>query len=133
VQGGIVPIVISGRDSPALRRRLADLGLTHAACGVGDKLAAAEPLLAALGIGWDAVAAIGDDWPDLPLLRRAAFACAPANAHAEVRAVVHHVTRAAGGYGAAREFCDLLLSAAGRYASLLNGERVTPDASPASA
>jgi 3-deoxy-D-manno-octulosonate 8-phosphate phosphatase (KDO 8-P phosphatase) len=132
-QGGIVPIVISGRDSPALRRRLADLGLTHAACGVGDKLAAAEPLLAALGIGWDAVAAIGDDWPDLPLLRRAAFACAPANAHAEVRAVVHHVTRAAGGYGAAREFCDLLLSAAGRYASLLNGERVTPDASPASA
>jgi 3-deoxy-D-manno-octulosonate 8-phosphate phosphatase (KDO 8-P phosphatase) len=132
-QGGIVPIVISGRDSPALRRRLADLGLTHAACGVGDKLAAAEPLLATLGIGWDAVAAIGDDWPDLPLLRRAAFACAPANAHAEVRAVVHHVTRAAGGYGAAREFCDLLLSAAGRYASLLNGERVTPDASPASA
>ena len=100
-QGGIVPIVISGRDSPALRRRLADLGLTHAACGVGDKLAAAEPLLAALGIGWDAVAAIGDDWPDLPLLRRAAFACAPANAHAEVRAVVHHVTQAAGGYGAA--------------------------------
>jgi 3-deoxy-D-manno-octulosonate 8-phosphate phosphatase (KDO 8-P phosphatase) len=133
VQGGIVPIVISGRDSPSLRRRLADLGLTHAACGVGDKLAAAEPLLAALGIGWDAVAAIGDDWPDLPLLRRAAFACAPANAHAEVRAVVHHVTRAAGGYGAAREFCDLLLSAAGRYASLLNGERVTPDAGPASA
>jgi 3-deoxy-D-manno-octulosonate 8-phosphate phosphatase (KDO 8-P phosphatase) len=133
VQGGIVPVVISGRDSPALRRRLADLGLTHAACGVGDKLAAAEPLLAALGIGWDAVAAIGDDWPDLPLLRRAAFACAPANAHAEVRAVVHHVTQAAGGYGAAREFCDLLLCAAGRYASLLDGERVTPDASPASA
>jgi 3-deoxy-D-manno-octulosonate 8-phosphate phosphatase (KDO 8-P phosphatase) len=133
VQGGIVPVVISGRDSPALRRRLADLGLAHAACGVGDKLAAAEPLLAALGIGWDAVAAIGDDWPDLPLLRRAAFACAPANAHAEVRAVVHHVTQAAGGYGAAREFCDLLLCAAGRYASLLNGERVTPDASPASA
>jgi 3-deoxy-D-manno-octulosonate 8-phosphate phosphatase (KDO 8-P phosphatase) len=133
VQGGIVPVVISGRDSPALRRRLADLGLTHAACGVGDKLAAAEPLLAALGIGWDAVAAIGDDWPDLPLLRRAAFACAPANAHAEVRAVVHHVTRAAGGYGAAREFCDLLLCAAGRYASLLDGQRMTPDASPASA
>jgi hypothetical protein len=69
----------------------------------------------------------------LPLLRRAAFACAPANAHAEVRAVVHHVTQAAGGYGAAREFCDLLLCAAGRYASLLDGERPTPDASPASA
>ena len=132
-QGGIVPIVISGRDSPALRRRLADLGLAQAACGVHDKLAAAEPLLAALGIGWDAVAAIGDDWPDLPLLQRAAFACAPANAHAEVRAVVRHVTQAAGGHGAAREFCDLLLCAAGRYASLLNGQRLTLDASPASA
>jgi len=132
VQGGIAPIVISGRDSPALRRRLADLGLTRAACGVHDKLAAAEPLLAALGIGWDAVAAIGDDWPDLPLLQRAAFACAPANAHAEVRAVVHHVTQAAGGHGAAREFCDLLLCAAGRYASLLNGQRLSLDASPAS-
>jgi 3-deoxy-D-manno-octulosonate 8-phosphate phosphatase (KDO 8-P phosphatase) len=132
-RGGIVPIVISGRDSPALRQRIADLGLAHAACGVADKLAAAEPLLAALGIGWDAVAAIGDDWPDLPLLQRAAFACAPPNAHVEVRAVVHHVTQAGGGHGAAREFCDLLLCAAGRYASLLNGERLTLDASPASA
>ena len=126
-RGGIVPVVVSGRDSPALRRRLADLGILHAACGVEDKLAAAEPLLAALGLGWDAVAAIGDDWPDLPLLRRAAFSCAPANAHAEVRAVVHHVTRERGGYGAAREFCDLLLVAAGRYAALLGGQRVTLD------
>ena len=131
--GGIVPVVISGRDSPALRRRVADLGLRHAAYGAADKLAAAGPLLAALGLGWDEVAAIGDDWPDLPLLQRAAFACAPANAHAEVRAVVHHVTRATGGHGAAREFCDLLLCAAGRYAALLNGRRETLDTDPAPA
>ena len=131
--GGIVPVVISGRDSPALRRRVADLGLRHAAYGAADKLAAAGPLLAALGLGWDTVAAIGDDWPDLPLLQRAAFACAPANAHAEVRAVVHHVTRATGGHGAAREFCDLLLCAAGRYAALLNGRRETLDTDPAPA
>ena len=131
--GGIVPVVISGRDSPALRRRVADLGLTHAAYGAADKLAAAGPLLAALGLGWDEVAAIGDDWPDLPLLQRVAFACAPANAHAEVRAVVHHVTRATGGHGAAREFCDLLLCAAGRYAALLNGRRETLDTDPAPA
>jgi 3-deoxy-D-manno-octulosonate 8-phosphate phosphatase (KDO 8-P phosphatase) len=131
--GGIVPVVISGRDSPALRRRVADLGLAHAAYGAADKLAAAGPLHAALGLGWDTVAAIGDDWPDLPLLQRAAFACAPANAHAEVRAVVHHVTRATGGHGAAREFCDLLLCAAGRYAALLNGRRETLDTDPAPA
>lgn len=126
-QGGIVPVVITGRDSPAVRRRVADLGIGHAVYGAADKLAAALPLLQQLGVGWDAVAAMGDDWPDLPLLTRAAFACAPANAHAEVRAVAHHVTRAAGGHGAARECCDLLLIAAGRYAALLHGHLVTLD------
>jgi 3-deoxy-D-manno-octulosonate 8-phosphate phosphatase (KDO 8-P phosphatase) len=125
--GGIEPVVISGRDSAAVRRRIADLGLVHAAYGARDKLAAAEALLATLGAHWHEVAAIGDDWPDLPLLARAAFACAPPNAHAEVRAVVHHVTAAAGGHGAAREFCDLLLLAAGRYASLLRAQTTTLD------
>jgi 3-deoxy-D-manno-octulosonate 8-phosphate phosphatase (KDO 8-P phosphatase) len=84
-------------------------------------------LLAQLGLAWSEVAAIGDDWPDLPLLTRAAFACAPSNAHAEVRAVAHHVTAAAGGHGAAREFCDLLLMAAGRYATLLQQQMHTLD------
>ncbi len=126
-RGGIVPVVITGRDSPAVRRRVADLGITHAAFGAGDKLAVAAPMLAALGLGWAEVAAMGDDWPDLPLMTRAAFACAPANAHVEVRAVAHHVTAAAGGHGAARECCDLLLTAAGRYAPLLRGHLATLD------
>jgi 3-deoxy-D-manno-octulosonate 8-phosphate phosphatase (KDO 8-P phosphatase) len=126
-EGGIEPVVITGRDSPAVRRRVADLGLVHAVYGAGDKLAAAERLLPLLGCGWGEVGAIGDDWPDLPLLTRAAFACAPANAHAEVKAVAHHVTAAAGGHGAAREFCDLLLMAAGRYAALLQGHLKTLD------
>lgn len=126
-QGGIVPAVITGRDSPAVRRRLADLGVVHAAFGAHDKLAAALPLLAALGVEWADVAVMGDDWPDLPLLTRAAFACAPANAHAEVKAVAHHVTALAGGHGAAREFCDLLLMACGRYAALLDSQSRTLD------
>ena len=126
-QGGIAPVVITGRDSPAVRRRIADLGIAQAAYGAQDKLAAASALLTALQIDWDAVAVMGDDWPDLPLMTRAAFACAPANAHAEARAVAHHVTAAAGGHGAARECCDLLLMAAGRYASLLHGHLVTLD------
>jgi 3-deoxy-D-manno-octulosonate 8-phosphate phosphatase (KDO 8-P phosphatase) len=117
--GGITPLVITGRDSPAVRRRVADLGLPHAVYGAHDKLAAAEALLASLQLAWPEVAVIGDDWPDLPLLVRAGFPCAPANAHAEVKAVVHHVTSMGGGHGAAREFCDLLLIAAGRYAGLL--------------
>jgi 3-deoxy-D-manno-octulosonate 8-phosphate phosphatase (KDO 8-P phosphatase) len=126
-QGGITPVVITGRDSPAVRKRVNDLGLRHALYGVADKLAAAEPLLHQLGCGWAEVAAMGDDWPDLPLLTRAAFACAPVNAHAEVKAVAHHVTAAGGGNGAAREFCDLLLMAAGRYAGLLHGHLRTLD------
>jgi 3-deoxy-D-manno-octulosonate 8-phosphate phosphatase (KDO 8-P phosphatase) len=126
-QGGIAPLVITGRDSPAVRRRVADLGIAHAAYGAQDKLAAATTLLAALQLDWGAVAVMGDDWPDLPLMTRAAFACAPANAHAEAKAVAHHVTAAPGGHGAARECCDLLLMAAGRYASLLHGHLVTLD------
>ena len=124
---GIEPLVITGRDSPAVRRRVADLGLAHAVYGAHDKLAAAQGLLDALGLAWDSVAAIGDDWPDLPLLTRCGFACAPANAHAEVRAIAQHVTAAAGGHGAAREFCDLLLIAAGRYAGLLRSQLHTLD------
>jgi 3-deoxy-D-manno-octulosonate 8-phosphate phosphatase (KDO 8-P phosphatase) len=126
-QAGIVPLVITGRDSPAVRRRVADLGLAHAVYGVHDKLAAAQPLLDTWGVAWPDVAAIGDDWPDLPLLLRAGFACAPPNAHAEVRAVVHYVTSARGGVGAAREFCDLLLMAAGRYAELWQQQQRTLD------
>jgi 3-deoxy-D-manno-octulosonate 8-phosphate phosphatase (KDO 8-P phosphatase) len=126
-RGGIVPLVVTGRDSPALRRRLADLGIVHAAFGAKDKRAAATPLLAALGIEWPDVAVIGDDWPDLPLFACAAFACAPPGAHAEVRARAHHVSAAEGGQGAAREFCDLLLMASGRYAALLEAELATLD------
>jgi 3-deoxy-D-manno-octulosonate 8-phosphate phosphatase (KDO 8-P phosphatase) len=122
-----VPVVITGRDSPAVRRRVADLGITHAVYGASDKLAAAHSVMATLQLGWDTLAAMGDDWPDLPLLTRAAFACAPANAHVEVKAVAHHVTLAPGGHGAARECCDLLLMAAGRYADALRGHLVTLD------
>lgn len=126
-QGGITPIVITGRDSPAVRRRLKDLGVSHAVFGAHDKLAAAEPLLAALGLGWSQLAVMGDDWPDLPLLVRAGLAVAPANAHVEVKAIAHHVSALRGGQGAARECCDLLLWATGRYDALLHGHLQTLD------
>lgn len=120
-KAGITPVVITGRDSAPLRARLQALGVTHAFFGTEDKRPAAEEALARLGLGWPQAAAMGDDWPDLPVLRRAAFACAPANAHVEVKAIAAYVTHAFGGNGAAREFCDLLLVASGRYAQLLEG------------
>ncbi len=126
-QGGIAPIIITGRDSLAVRRRVADLGLQHMRFGVADKLAAANELLQTLALDWADVAVMGDDWPDLPLFAHAAFACAPPNAHAEVRATAHHITNARGGQGAARECCDVLLMASGRYAGLLQGHLTTLD------
>ncbi len=127
--GGITPLVITGRDSAAVRRRVADLGIVHAIYGVSDKLAAATALLESLQTGWADTAVIGDDWPDLPLLHGCGFSCAPPNAHAEVLAVVDHVTAAPGGAGAAREFCDILLQACGRYAEMLSAFQGTLDAS----
>lgn len=119
-QAGITPAVVSGRDSPALRQRLAALGIVQACCGVENKRAAAEDILRALRLDWARAAVIGDDWPDLAIMRLAAFCCAPPGAHAEVRAIAHHVTAAPAGHGAAREFCDLLLVASGRYEALLS-------------
>ena len=120
---GITPAVITGRDSKPLRVRLQALGIEHVRYGTEDKLPAAQAMLAMLGMDWMQAAAIGDDWPDLPVLSRVAFACAPANAHTEVRDLAHYVTTARGGEGAAREFCDLLLTAGGHYRRFLEAAR----------
>jgi 3-deoxy-D-manno-octulosonate 8-phosphate phosphatase (KDO 8-P phosphatase) len=119
-KAGIVPAVITGRDSAPLRRRLQNLGVEHAHFGTEDKRPAAEATLKALGLDWTQAAAMGDDWPDLAVMSRVAFACAPPNAHTEVRARAHYVTHASGGDGAVRELCDLLTVASGRYAALLD-------------
>ncbi|HEX2547957.1 MAG TPA: HAD hydrolase family protein [Ramlibacter sp.] len=122
-RAGIVPVVITGRDSKPLRRRLEALAVTNVHYGTEDKKPAAEQTLQALGLEWSQAAAMGDDWPDLPVLRSCAFAAAPPQAHAEVRQCARYVTQAAAGQGAAREFCDLLLVASGRYAQLLEAYR----------
>ena len=118
-KAGITPVVITGRDSAPLRLRLQALGIAHARFGTEDKRPAAEAFLDQLGLNWSQTAAIGDDWPDLPVMQRAAFACAPANGHAQAKALAHHITAERGGEGAARAFCDLLLVAGGHYARLL--------------
>ncbi len=116
---GIHIAVITGRDSAPLRTRLQALGVMHAVFGTEDKRPAAEAILKNLNLNWSQAAAMGDDWPDLPLLSRCALACAPANAHAENRAIAHHITTARGGHGAARELCDIVLTAQGHYARFL--------------
>lgn len=123
-RAGITPVVITGRDSKPLRVRLAALGIEHAHYGTEDKRPAAEQTLKQLGLEWHQAAAMGDDWPDLAMMLPCAMACAPVNAHVEVKAVAQYVTQAHGGDGAVREFCDLLLVASGQYRRLL--EDYTP-------
>lgn len=118
-KAGITPAVVTGRDSAPLRLRLQQLGVEHAVFGTEDKLPAAERILQTLGCDWSQVAAMGDDWPDLPVMGRARLACAPRNAQAEVLHRAHWITPSLGGHGAVRELCDLLLVASGQYRRLL--------------
>lgn len=108
---GIEIAIISGRVSPAVQRRADELGIRHVRQGIADKSAAFAELLGTLGVTADHTACIGDDTPDLPVLRQARLAVAVADAHPAAVAAAHFVTQAKGGHGAVRELCDLLLEA----------------------
>ena len=110
---GVEIAIISGRASKAVELRAAELGIGQLMQGAQDKSASLDKLLASLGVQAAACAFMGDDLPDLPPMRRCGFAVAPANAHDAVKAEAHYVTRARGGRGAVREFCDLVLQARG--------------------
>lgn len=108
---GVAVAVISGRDSAAVSRRMQDLGIAHVFQGDEDKLPIFEQLLKKLGVQPEEAACVGDDLPDLPLLKAAGLAVAVANALPAVRAQAHVVTQATGGLGAVREVCDLIMAA----------------------
>jgi 3-deoxy-D-manno-octulosonate 8-phosphate phosphatase (KDO 8-P phosphatase) len=112
---GVTVAIISGRSSDMVAARARELGIDELHQGVGDKLAVAERLLQRLGLAWQQVAMMGDDWPDAPVFLRAGLRCVPAQAHEELRARAHFVSRHRGGEGAVRELCDLLLMARSRY------------------
>jgi 3-deoxy-D-manno-octulosonate 8-phosphate phosphatase (KDO 8-P phosphatase) len=106
------------RFQAAARKRLEALGVDHVHYGTEDKRRRPKDA-GALGLDWSQAAAMGDDWPDLPVLRRCALRGGAAQcAHRGEGACARYVTQAAAGHGAAREFCDLLLVASGRYALL---------------
>ena len=110
-RAGISVAIVSGRNSPAVDRRAAELGIRLVRQGATDKAHELETLAARLGAAREEVACVGDDTPDLPMLRRAGLAIAVADAHAEIIAAADWVTTRKGGRGAVREVCDLLLHA----------------------
>ncbi len=103
--------MISGRQSGAVERRMNELGVRHVILGTRDKVAAFDGLIAELGIDATECAFVGDDIPDMPLLERAGYSIAVANAVAAVRDYCDYTTLASGGYGAVREISDLVLDA----------------------
>lgn len=113
IASGVQTAIISGRSSPVVERRAANLGIQHLIQGREDKLVALEQLLGELGLGYEEVAYLGDDLPDLPVIRRVGLGMAVASADAFVRQHAHGITSAAGGAGAAREFCELIMRAQG--------------------
>jgi 3-deoxy-D-manno-octulosonate 8-phosphate phosphatase (KDO 8-P phosphatase) len=119
--------IISGRQSPAVARRARELGIPHVIQGAGAKLPALQTLLRQIGLGPDQACVVGDDLPDLPLLRNAGLGVAVADACPELRLAAHYVTSRPGGRGAVREVVELLLAGQGQWQPLLdrlNAERI---------
>jgi 3-deoxy-D-manno-octulosonate 8-phosphate phosphatase (KDO 8-P phosphatase) len=110
---GIRVAVISGRRSDAVAARMRELGVADVVQGADDKATAFAGLLGRLGVDAGRVACLVDDTPDLPLMAVVGLPAAVADAQPEVIAAAGHVTRARGGRGAVREFCDFLLAARG--------------------
>jgi len=113
VESNIEVAVISGRESAAVALRMAELGVANVIQGCKDKVAALDKLTAELSISATQCIYVGDDIPDLPLLKTVGYAVAVANAVAEVQQQCDYTTVAAGGHGAVREVCELVLGAHG--------------------
>jgi 3-deoxy-D-manno-octulosonate 8-phosphate phosphatase (KDO 8-P phosphatase) len=125
-EGGIRIAVISGRSSPAVARRMAELGIRHVFQGQEAKLQVFEDLLDQLQLHAEQSAFLGDDLPDLPVMQRAGLAAAVADAHPLVREHAHWQSICLGGLGAVREFCELLLDAQGTLQAQVDRYLLSP-------
>lgn len=101
--------IISGRNSPIVQLRFEQLGVKFIRQGNDDKEPAFEQILTEAGVTAEQTAYIGDDVPDIPVMRRAGLAVAVADADPRVKSAAHFVTKLVGGRGAVRELIDLLL------------------------
>lgn len=102
---------ITGSRAPAVAHRAKQLGVLHLVLGAEDKLAPWQALRRSLGVAPEDCAHMGDDLPDVPVMRACGFAVTVPHATDAVKAHAHYVTAREGGWGAVRELCDLLLEA----------------------
>ncbi len=111
LDAAITVVVISGRKSRAVEQRMSELAVPYVVQGCSDKVAALKSIIATLNLSRQTCAYVGDDVPDLPLLRYVGYSVAVANAVDAVHRVCDYSTSARGGNGAVREVCDLILRA----------------------
>lgn len=116
---GVETAIISGRTSPALAERKDSIGINHAYQGCQNKLGAFAELQALLSVTPEQIAHVGDDLLDLPLLRRVGLAIAVADSHPAIHPHAHWMTSKVGGSGAAREVCDLIMTAQGTFQQVI--------------
>ncbi|MGB5748590.1 MAG: HAD hydrolase family protein [Desulfobacterales bacterium] len=119
MQAGIKVGIVTGRSSNALRHRCDNLGIRYIFDGLADKAIILEKIATQTGVGPDNAAFVGDDLPDLPIMKRAGLSIAVADAHEIVRQKADWTTRARGGHGAVREVCEALLKAQGLWDELV--------------
>lgn len=125
-KAGIKVIIITGRQSKIVEKRMTDLGVDLVFQGREDKGVALQEACASLNISPDDCLYMGDDWPDLSAFAIAGMKVTVPNGHVEVRRRADLVTQAYGGRGAVREICDMLLMAKGVYRDLLEKFIATP-------
>jgi 3-deoxy-D-manno-octulosonate 8-phosphate phosphatase (KDO 8-P phosphatase) len=118
-RAGLRSGIISGRSSTLVERRARELGVTYVRQGTWDKVKDFEELLSEAAVNGSAVAFIGDDVTDIPVMQRSELAVAVADAGEETRSAAHYVTRLPGGYGAVREVAELILKAQGLWGDLM--------------
>ncbi|HEY4334730.1 MAG TPA: HAD-IIIA family hydrolase [Puia sp.] len=106
---GIDTGIMTGELSPSVARRAEKLQITHLYLGVKDKLERLNQVMLAHGLSWEEIAFIGDDVNDLEVLARAGLSACPADAMPEVRARVDYTCKERGGYGAFREFAEMII------------------------
>ena len=123
VTAGLRTGVITGRASAALRRRCKELDIEFVYEKQGHKIAAYEDVLRKTGAKESEVAFLGDDLPDLTIMRRVGLAIAVANAAPEVRRAADFQTKAPGGKGAAREVVELILKSKGIWEEMIDKAR----------
>jgi 3-deoxy-D-manno-octulosonate 8-phosphate phosphatase (KDO 8-P phosphatase) len=119
-RAGLQVAIVSGKVSPAVRARAADLGIEEIhQVDPFDKLPVVESILQRAGAGWDQAAFIGDDLADLAVLKTVALPAAVPDAASEVISEARWVSSVAGGEGAVREFAEALLTARGEWSGLV--------------